>query len=165
MATPRSPNVERGRFSEIAPNTPQATLILGAARRRAGDAAGARAVLAPLARAQPNAASVHFELGVTFAALGKPDKACKALRRATALKPEMQEAWRALGDQLILLGDAAGADAAYCEHVRRSAKDPILIHAAHAAHHGRMDVARRLLREHLKQIPHSHRRNAVAGGH
>ena len=138
---------------EIAPNTPQATLILGAARRRAGDAAGARAVLAPLARAQPNAASVHFELGVTFAALGKPDKACKALRRATALKPEMQEAWRALGDQLILLGDAAGADAAYCEHVRRSAKDPILIHAAHAAHHGRMDVARRLLREHLKQIP------------
>jgi predicted Zn-dependent protease len=110
-------------------------------------------VLAPLAKAQPNAASVHYELGLTLAALGKAAKASAALRRATALKPDMQEAWRALGDTLFLLGDVAGADAAYCEHVRCSAKDPILIQAASAAHHGRIDVARRLLQEHLQRIP------------
>ena len=151
-----NPALAERRAREIlksAPNTPQATLILGAARRRSGDAAGARAVLAPLAKAQPNAASVHYELGVTLAALGKADKAGEALRRATALKPDMQEAWRALGDQLFLLGDAAGADAAYLEHVRCSAKDPILIQAARAAHDGRIDVARRLLQEHLRRVP------------
>ena len=136
-----------------APNTPQARLIVGAARRRLGDPTGARAVLAPLAKAQPNAASVHYELGLTLAALGRAAKASEALRRAATLKPDMQEAWRALGDALFLLGDAAGADAAYAEHVRCSAKDPILIQAAGAAHHGRIDVARRLLQEHLQRIP------------
>ena len=110
-------------------------------------------MLAPLAKAQPNAASVHYELGLTLAALGRAAKASEALRRAATLKPDMQEAWRALGDALFLLGDAAGADAAYAEHVRCSAKDPILIQAAGAAHHGRIDVARRLLQEHLQRIP------------
>jgi predicted Zn-dependent protease len=94
----------------VVPGEPRATLILGAAHRMAGDPGGARHVLAPLALAQPRAARVHYELGQCLAALGEADAAIAALRRATTLKSDMPDAWRALGDQLMLQGDAPGAD-------------------------------------------------------
>jgi predicted Zn-dependent protease len=135
------------------PGDPRAVLIVGAARRRLGDPAGGRAVLAPLALAQPRSASVHFELGQTLAALGEADGSVAALRRAVALKPDMPEAWRALGDQLTLAGDAAGADGAYAQHIRASVNDPVLMEAALALCDNRLAVVERLLRDHLKAFP------------
>ncbi len=138
---------------QVVPGEPRALLVLGAAHRMVGDPQRGRDLLEPLAAAQPRAASVHYELGQCLAALGETDKAVAALKRATGLKPDSPEAWRALGDQLILTGDAAGADGAYAEHIRASVHDPVLMQAAAALCEDRLAVAEHLLREHLKRNP------------
>lgn len=137
----------------VVPGEPRALMFLAASRRRLGDPAAARTILAPLADAQPKAAGVHFELGQACAALGESDEAIAALRRAVALKPDMPEAWRALGDQLTLSGDAEEADGAYAQHIRASVNDPVLREAALALCDDRMAVAERLLRGHLMRFP------------
>jgi tetratricopeptide (TPR) repeat protein len=135
------------------PDHPPALLLLGEARRRRRDAPGARSVLASLCRSQPRWAEAQLALALALAALGEGQAAVAALRRATELKPDMSEAWRALGDQLTLAGDAAGADGAYAQHIRASVNDPALMQAALALCADDLPVAERLLREHLKQHP------------
>jgi predicted Zn-dependent protease len=137
----------------VVPGEPRAVLVLGAAHRLAGDPQGGRDLLEPLALAQPHAASVHYQLGQCLAALGEADRAMAALKRATALKPDMPEAWRALGDQLTLAADLDGADAAYAQHIRASVRDPLLVQAAVALCDDRLAVAEPLLRDHLKRHP------------
>lgn len=56
---------------KVLPQDARAIFIVGAARRRAGDAAGARAVLEPLAKAIPNSAFAQHELGPALAGLGE----------------------------------------------------------------------------------------------
>jgi tetratricopeptide (TPR) repeat protein len=138
---------------DAVPNEPRALMILGAARRRMGDPLGAHDVLAPLALVQPGAASVHHELGQALAALGKSDEALAALRRAVALKPDLAEAWRSIGDQLTLAGDIPGADGAYAQNIRASVNDPDLMRAALAMCDGQMAIAERLLRARLIAAP------------
>ncbi|MUV13628.1 tetratricopeptide repeat-containing sulfotransferase family protein [Noviluteimonas gilva] len=73
-----------------------------------------------------------------------------ALRRAVALDPR---GWLALGDRLYASGDAAGADAAYVEHVRHASKDPALMRAGAALAQNRIPEAETLLRAHLQRAP------------
>jgi len=138
---------------EVVPGDPRAVLVLGMARRRLGDPLAARAVLAPLAGAQPRSAQTHYELGAALASLGETAAAIAALRRAVTLKRDMPEAWRALGDQLTLEGDTEEADKAYAQHIRASVRDPALMQAADALCDDRLAVAERLLRDHLKTHP------------
>jgi tetratricopeptide (TPR) repeat protein len=138
---------------KVAPGHPLATLLLGVAQRRAGDAAASQAVLEPLAQSQPNWAAAHYELGVTFGALRSGEAAVAALRRAVSLKPEMPDAWRALGDHLTAIDDTSGAAAAYAQHIRFSTHDPRLMEAAAALCDNKIPVAEALLRAHLKQHP------------
>jgi len=150
----KNPSLARRQAEEIlrvVPGDPRATLVIGAAHRMAGDPQGARAVLEPLASSQPKAASVHYEFGQCLAALGETEHAIAALKRATSLKPDMPEAWRALGDLLTLRGDVSSADAAYAQHIRASVNDPVLMQAAIALCEDRLAVAEHLLREHLKR--------------
>lgn len=135
------------------PGHPVASLILGTSHRLTGHAESALEVLEPLARTQPMAAPVHLELGLSLSALGRNLEAIPALRRAVTLKPDMTDAWRALGDQLTTTGDAAGADAAYAQHIRTSVRDPRLLVAASALCENRIPEAEGLLREHLKKYP------------
>jgi len=137
----------------VVPGDPRAVLVLGTARRRGGDLAGARAVLEPLARGQPRAAHAQLELGLTLLALGETDAALAALRRATALKPALPDAWRAIGDILTARGDAAGADGAYGALVRASATDPEMVAASAALSEDRLAVAEQALRDRLKVHP------------
>jgi tetratricopeptide (TPR) repeat protein len=65
----------------------------------------------------------------------------------------MGDAWRALGDALTALGDSAGADSAYAQHIRAATRDPRLLEPATALCDGRIAVAESLLREHLKRYP------------
>ncbi len=65
----------------------------------------------------------------------------------------LSAAYRALGDQLTLAGDTAGADRAYADGIRTSTSDPRLMEAAVALCDNRLAVAERLLRAHLKQHP------------
>jgi len=136
---------------EVAPNHPMAMLILGMARRRAGDAAGASQVLRPLVAAQPNWAAAHYEYGLALGDDRQPQAALAALQRCVALKPDMPDAWRAIGDHLIVSGDATGADAAYARHIKASTRDPRLLVAASALIDGRIAEAEHLLRAHLKE--------------
>jgi tetratricopeptide (TPR) repeat protein len=138
---------------KVAPGHPLATLLLGVAQRRAGDAAASQAVLGPLAQSQPNWAAVHYELGLTLGVRRNGEGAVAALRRAVSLKPEMPDAWRALGDHLTAIGDASGADEAYAQHIKFSTHDPRLLEAAAALCENRIPVAESLLRAHLKQHP------------
>ena len=85
---------------KVAPGHPVATVILGASHRARGDAPAALAVLEPLARAHPGWVTPHYELGLALGLAGRSGDAVAALRRAVALKPEMGDAWRALGDHL-----------------------------------------------------------------
>jgi tetratricopeptide (TPR) repeat protein len=152
----REPALAAEQASEIlkvVPNHPVATLLLGAARRKAGDLRGALDVLEPLARTQPNSAAVCYELGRALGNAKRGDEAVAALRRAVELKPEMTEAWLALGDHLTAIGDTEGADAAYGQHIKTSTRDPNLMKAGAALCENRIAVAETLLREHLKSHP------------
>jgi predicted Zn-dependent protease len=138
---------------KAAPAHPLATLILGAARRAQGDAPGAAATLSELVRLQPRWAAAHHELALALGAGGRGEAAVAELRRAVALKPDLPDAWRTLGDHLSAMGDTAGADAAYAQHIRSATRDPRLLEPAAALCEGRIAIAEKLLRDHLKQHP------------
>jgi tetratricopeptide (TPR) repeat protein len=137
----------------VVPGDPRALLVLGTARRKSGDAAGARTLLEPLAGAQPRAAHVHQELGLALLMLDETESALATLYRATALKAALPEAWRAIGDILTARGDVAQADGAYGELVRASVADPELMAASDALSQDRLAEAERLLRDRLKSHP------------
>jgi tetratricopeptide (TPR) repeat protein len=84
---------------------------------------------------------------------GRGQEAIDALHRAVALKPDLPQAWRLLGDHLMAAGEQEAADAAYASHVRYSTRDPRLLDAAVALVENRIPAAEALLREHLKQAP------------
>jgi len=144
---------QAGEILKAVPGHPAALLMSGAALRRTGDMAGALGVLEPLAQSQPNSAATQYELGLALGDSGRGEAAVAALRRAVALKPDMPDAWRALGDHLTAMGDADGADAAYARHIQSSTKDPRLLEPAAALCANRIAVAESLLRAHLKQFP------------
>ncbi len=149
--------VRAGREAEAilsrAPNDPRAALILASAKRRQGDAAGAHALLAPLAKAYPKAANTQYELGLSLADLGQQAAAALALRQAVSLNPDLADAWKALGDLLFRSGDANGADAAYAAHARASIRDPALREAGRALQDGRIAQAQQMLRQRLLAQP------------
>jgi Flp pilus assembly protein TadD len=132
---------------------PMALLVLGASHRLRGDVDAALAILGPLASSQPGSAIAQLELGLTLGRAGQGDQAVAALRRAVALKPDLPQAWLALGDQLMAMDDATGADAAYANHVRYSTRDPQLLRAATALCENRIPEAEALLRAQLKHNP------------
>jgi tetratricopeptide (TPR) repeat protein len=144
---------QAGEILKAVPNHPLALLLLGSARRLLDDHAGALTVLEPLARNQAKWAAAHYELGLVLGGLEQPQAALAALRRAVSLKPDMPDAWRAVGDLLVATGDLAGADAAYARHIKASTRDPRLLSAASALVEGRIAQAEALLRAHLKQYP------------
>ena len=150
---PRLAAEQAAEILKVVPGNPHALLMLGAAYRAGGDAAAARGILAPLARAHPNWAEAQFELGLALAGVGDSAPATSALQRATELKPDMVEAWRALGDQFTLAGDREGADAAYAQQIKCSTQDPRLMAAAIALCENRLAEAETLLRTHLKALP------------
>ncbi|GAB3793706.1 tetratricopeptide repeat-containing sulfotransferase family protein [Dyella agri] len=138
---------------QVAPGHPRALHLLATARASLGDLPGALAILVPLARTQPNAAAIHFDLGVALGRSGSERDAIAALRHAVALKPELPQAWRVLGDCLTAAGEAEAADAAYACHVRHATRDPQLMAAAVALAENRIPEAEARLREHLRQAP------------
>ena len=135
------------------PGHPKALLLLGAALHAQGDLRGAVKILAPLAKAQPKVAAIHFEFATVMSDLGETKVAIAAFQHTTNLAPDHASAWRELGDQLALAGDTENADAAYARHIKASVNDPNLMAAASALIENKLAIAERLLRDHLKQHP------------
>ncbi|WP_167098674.1 tetratricopeptide repeat-containing sulfotransferase family protein [Sphingomonas oligoaromativorans] len=92
-------------------------------------------------------------LGQALGATGRRADAIRVLREAAARDPESADAWRTLGDQLMLIGDGAGADAAYAHHIRASVNDPELRRAAIALAENDLPVAERILKPWLAEHP------------
>lgn len=135
------------------PGQPDGRLMLARALRLQGKSQDALGTLQGLTEAQPKMAAAHLELGLLYTQLGDGQSAIAALRRAVAFDPEIPGAFRALGDQLLLAGDAKAADEAYARHIKASVRDPCLISAAAALCDGKLAVAERLLRDHLNLHP------------
>jgi predicted Zn-dependent protease len=144
---------QAGEILKAVPEHPLATLLLGVARRTGGDAAGAIEILGPLAAIHPQWALAHYEWALALGASERNTAAIAALQRAVTLKPDMADAWRSLGDELTIAGDAAGADAAYAQNIRASTKDKRLLTAAAALCENKIPQAEALLRAHLKKYP------------
>lgn len=137
----------------VVPDHPQAVLLLASALRRQRQAGAAIALLEPLVRAHADWPAAHMEAGLTLGLLGQAGAAVAALRRALAIDPGLVPAWRGLADQLALLGDDQGAEAATASEIRASVTDPILIQAATALVENKLPIAERLLRDYLKRDP------------
>jgi tetratricopeptide (TPR) repeat protein len=75
------------------------------------------------------------------------------LKSLVSAHPHFAAAWRALGDQLVLLEDAAGADEAYARSIKASVSDPNLMAAANALCENQLAVAEKILRAFLKAHP------------
>ncbi len=138
---------------EAVPNHPPAALLLASAKRRTGEEQAALDILEPLAASQPAWAAAHFELGLTYSALGQGDGAIQALKKTVELKEAHPEAWRLLADHLLATGDSAAGDAAYARHIRVSTRDPLLQQAAAAMLENDMPGAEGMLKKHLKAVP------------
>ncbi|HMH27891.1 MAG TPA: sulfotransferase [Steroidobacteraceae bacterium] len=144
---------QAGEILKAVPAHPVAMLLLGVARRTGGDATGAADALSPLVAMHPQWALAHYELALAQSALERNDQAIAALQRAVTLKPDMADAWRALGDELTIAGDPAGADSAYAQNIRASTKDERLLTAAAALCENNIPQAEGLLRAHLRKYP------------
>jgi tetratricopeptide (TPR) repeat protein len=144
---------QAGEILKVVPGHPMAVLITGVAQRSLGDLPSALQTLRGLAGSQPRSAATHFEYGQTLSEAGQYAEAIAAYRHALALKPDLPDAWRSLGDALIGAGDAAGADAAYANHIRASTTNPQLLEAASALVENRIPKADQLLRAYLKARP------------
>jgi tetratricopeptide (TPR) repeat protein len=152
----RAPLLAAEQASEIlkaAPGHPNATLVLGIARRASGDPLAAHASLAALVASHPRWAAAHCELGLTLGTLGRGEDAVVSLRRAVELEPDLAIAWRALADHLSAMGDDAGADVARGRFLKASTQDPRLLSAAAALCENKIPDAEALLRLHLKEYP------------
>ncbi|HPN79835.1 sulfotransferase [Dokdonella sp.] len=132
---------------------PPAVLLLGASHRLRGDFGAALDILRPLAAMHANWAAAQLELGLALVGAKHGSQARAALLRAVGLKPDLPKAWLALGDLLMAMDDAEGADAAYANHVRHSTRDPHMLQAATALCENRLPAAEALLRERLRQTP------------
>jgi tetratricopeptide (TPR) repeat protein len=144
---------QAGEILKVVPGHPMAVLVTGIAQRSLGDLPAALQTLRALAGSQPRSAATHFEYGQTLSEAGQYAEAIAAYRHALALKPDLPDAWRSLGDALIGAGNAAAADAAYANHIRASTHNPQLLEAASALVENRVPEAERQLRAYLKGHP------------
>ena len=135
------------------PGHPVALWLLGAALRRCGQTAAALELLAPLAAAQPQAAQVHYEHGCALADAGQSEAALAAWRRALEINADLADAWRALADESLRVGDGAAADQAFAQLIRAGTRDPGLLAAADALCRNDIPLAETLLRDRLKAHP------------
>ncbi len=124
-----------------------------AARLLQRDASAALEQSAEILKVHPDQPETLALSGLALGALGKGDEAIAALRRAVSLKPDLPDAWRALGDHYSALEMREAADAAFAQHLRYSTRDPKLMNAALALTENRIPEAESQLRDYLKRFP------------
>ena len=91
--------------------------------------------------------------GRALGAMGRGDDAIVNLRRSVSLDSSVAEHWRWLADQHNIAGDSRSAGEAVAHELRASVNDPRLMATAEALCKGELQLAERLVREHLKERP------------
>ena len=117
QADPRGAAQQARDFLRRFPGQREALMLLIAGRRLVGAPDSARNLLQTLANAEPNLATLQYELGLLLAEHGDSEGAASAFSRVTELEPSHAKAWRLLGDQLSDLGRRDEAAAAYAKHL------------------------------------------------
>lgn len=113
---PGAAETNAGEILKLAPGQAHALALLVSARRLAGDLPGARGMLEELAKAEPNLASIRYELALVLRDLGDQNAAAAELSRAVELELRHPAAWRDLGDLLAGAGQTDAAQNAYARH-------------------------------------------------
>ncbi|MES2343527.1 MAG: tetratricopeptide repeat protein, partial [Pseudomonadota bacterium] len=152
-ARPDLAQVQAEEILNVAPDHPEAVLLLAQALGGQGRLTQALALLEPLAASQPRWSMAHLELGRARGEAGDGTGALAALQTAVTLKPDLAEAWRLLAEQHRLAGDTRAAEAAVARHLACSTQDPALLAAAAALVEGRLAVAEHALRDVLRARP------------
>lgn len=142
-----------GAILREAPGHEGALLLLATASRRLGDPARSREVLASLARAQPQSATLQLELGRACGAAGLPNDAAAAFQAAVALKPSLADAWNELAAERYRSGDTPGGDAAYARYRRLTPESPEVRDAVSALEENRIEPAEAALKRRLLAVP------------
>ncbi len=101
----------------------------------------------------PTSGEAHLLRGLALMAMHRLDEARDALHEAVRRSPDSYDAWRALADALVLLGDSGGADYAHAQQLRCQAVDPALQAAAVALCRNDIPFAERALKQFLKVHP------------
>lgn len=138
---------------KVIPGESDAVLLLGLTANTERDFARAAAVLEPLSQTRPNSARTWLALGVAQSGNTQNAAAVDSLNRAIALQPGLPCAWLTLAELRFSMGDKAGADAAYLQHLKHSQDDPELMAGAHALANNRLPDAESLIRRRLKWQP------------
>ena len=139
-----------------APAAPLGTLevaLAHAQRLLSRDPAASAEQAAEILKVHPDLAEALALSGLALGHLGQGEAAIAALRRAVHFKPELPDAWRALGDHYSALDMREAADEAFAQHLRHSTHDPKLMSAALALAENRIPDAELQLREHLRRHP------------
>ena len=150
---PAAAAVRAARILDTAPSHPEAALLVATASRQLGDPGKAVELLEPVIRAQPESASLWFELGRAQSAARLDRAAEDTLRHAIGLDDRLADAWRLLAELLHRQGDAVGGDRAYRRFQLLSLNPPELADATQAIEEDRVDTAEGLLRARLQATP------------
>lgn len=135
------------------PRNNDAQMLLSEALRLSGDLAGARAVVAPLAAANPTWFGAQRQLGVIYAAMREPLAASIAFRAAAASTPVHPTIWRDLALQLALAGDEPGASEARARHADLPVAEPALTRVSALLRAGDLTGAEAAVRFYLTEHP------------
>jgi len=107
-----------GEILDEMPGQQQALLLLVSALQLLNNGEGAKGLLELLANQYPKLAAVQYEIGLMLSRLGLQEQAIGRLNSVVGLEPNHANAWRALGNLHVQLGDRTAAADAYKRHAR-----------------------------------------------
>lgn len=136
-----------------APGLPPAELIACQALRRLKKQKAALRRLSVLARRQPQAPAVIWELAQVASEAGDVGQAIAALRALTGQQPAVAGGWFLLARELRKAGREEEAWRADLSGVHASSRDAELLKAAVAMNGGRLDEGASILEARLQRLP------------
>lgn len=121
----------------------------------AGNSALALRRLERALRLDPDAVSIHFQIGGTYFSMKSYSKAREHFQRCTELEPGFPDGWSQLSILLETVGDRAGADRVLAEGLENCPGSPGLhfLHARRLKAAGRLDEAIAEFRESIRLRP------------
>jgi predicted Zn-dependent protease len=132
---------------------PPAEFLACQALRRLGKPKAALPRLSALARSQPRALAVIWELAQAASEAGNATQAIAALENLTSQQPNVATGWFLMAQELRKDGRKDEAWRADLSGVHASSRDPELIAAAVAMNESRLDDSEAILKARLERLP------------